>query len=305
MAPSIQKYLNQYFSARNSTIQFQSIGGGCINNCFQIIINSEKFFLKINSAGKYPGLFEKEKNGLTLLRSQNILRIPKPISCDEVEDKQILLLEWIKTGSRTQQFWKTFGEQLARLHYQTWSDRPGLRKASGGRRDDQTRFGLDEDNYMGSLPQKNEPHGDWNKFFINCRLQPQIKLAEEKRLLQKKHLAAFENFYFKLPMIFNEEKPSLLHGDLWSGNFMCDENAQPVLIDPAVYYGHRSVDLAMTTLFGGFDKAFYDAYNYHFPFPSNYQDQWEVANLYPLLIHLNLFGSSYLGQIEQSLKKFT
>jgi len=304
MAPSIQKYLNQYFSASNSTIRFHSIGGGCINDCFQITVNSEKFFLKINSAGKHPNLFEKEKNGLELLGSQNIIRIPKPIFCDEVEDKQILLLEWIETGSRTQQFWKTFGEQLARLHHITWSHRPRLRKTFGGRRDGQTMFGLDEDNYMGSLPQKNEPHSNWNKFFIDCRLQPQIKLAEQKHLLLKKHLAAFENIYSKLPEIFNEEKPSLLHGDLWSGNFMCDENSQPVLIDPAVYYGHRSMDLAMTTLFGGFDKAFYDSYNYHFPFPSNYYEQWNVANLYPLLIHLNLFGSGYLAQIESILSSF-
>jgi protein-ribulosamine 3-kinase len=288
MHPSIQKYLNQYFSASNSTIQFHSIGGGCINDCFQVTINSEKFFLKINSASKHLNLFQKEKNGLELLGSQNIIRVPKPILCDEVEDKQILLLEWIETGPGTGQFWKTFGEQLVWLHHTT-----------------QDHFGLDEDNYMGSLSQKNGAHSDWNKFFIECRLQPQIKLAEEKHLLQKKHLASFEKLYSKLPEIFNDEKPSLVHGDLWRGNFMCDENSQPVLIDPAVYYGHRSVDLAMTTLFGGFDKQFYESYNYYHPFPSNYHDQWYVANLYPLLIHLNLFGSSYLGQIEQTLKNFS
>jgi len=286
MQPSIQKYLNQYFSISNSTIQFRSIGGGCINDCFQITVNSERFFLKINSANQYPNLFQKEKNGLELLGSQNIIRAPKPILCDEVEDQQILLLEWIDTGSRTKQFWKTFGEQLVWLHHST-----------------QDHFGLDENNYMGSLPQNNEPQSDWNKFFIDCRLQPQIKLAEEKMLLQKKHLAAFENLYPKLPGIFNDEKPSLLHGDLWNGNFMCDENSQPVLIDPAVYYGHRIVDIAMTTIFGGFDKEFYDSYNYHHPFPKNFREQCDIANLYPLLIHLNLFGSSYLSQIELILNR--
>jgi protein-ribulosamine 3-kinase len=287
MQSSIQRYLQQYFSPRNVTIQFQSIGGGSINDCFRVTVNSDKFFLKINSVKKYPGLFQKEKNGLELLAGQDIIRVPKSIAHDEVDEKQILLLEWIEPGKRTSQFWKTFGEQLVWLHHTT-----------------QNYFGLDEDNYMGSLSQENKPHLDWNDFFINCRLRPQIKRAEQKQLLRSHHLAAFENLYPRFPEIFNEEKPSLLHGDLWNGNFMCDENSQPVLIDPAVYYGHRSIDLAMTTLFGGFDKEFYDAYHYHHPFPENYREQWEVANLYPLLIHLNLFGSGYLSQITSILKHF-
>ena len=131
------------------------------------------------------------------------------------------------------------------------------------------------------------------------------KLAKEKQLLHPKHLAAFEWLEGKLNIIFNQEKPSLLHGDLWSGNYMCNTSSRPVLIDPAVYFGHRSMDLAMTSLFGGFDKHFYDAYHYHFPFPPGYTEQWEVCNLYPLLIHLNLFGAGYLAQVENILKKFS
>ncbi|HKB43117.1 MAG TPA: fructosamine kinase family protein, partial [Chitinophagaceae bacterium] len=167
-----------------------------------------------------------------------------------------------------------------------------------------TLFGFAEDNYMGALPQMNTQKENWIDFFIHCRLQPQIKLAVEKKLIRAKHIATFENLYSKLLFIFNDENSSLLHGDLWAGNFMCNENSQTVLIDPAVYFGHRSMDLAMTTLFGGFDKLFYESYNYYFPFPHNYDEQWEICNLYPLLIHLNLFGSSYLGQIESILRKF-
>jgi protein-ribulosamine 3-kinase len=117
-------------------------------------------------------------------------------------------------------------------------------------------------------------------------------------------VAGFENLYRELESVFDIEQPSLLHGDLWNGNFMCDQNSEPVLIDPALYFGHRSMDLAMTALFGGFEKSFYEAYNYHFPFPNNYREQWEICNLYPLLIHLNLFGAGYLGQIGRTLERF-
>jgi fructosamine-3-kinase len=298
MTASIQKYLNQLLSEKLSlqfsSLQFHPIGGGSINDTCQVKINNNiKFFLKLNSVTKYPSLFEKEKNGLQFLGKQKIIHTASVIASDVVNDQQVLVLEWIESGLKTEQFWKQFGEQLAALHRQTW---PG----SNGK----TLFGFAEDNYMGTLSQMNTQKGNWTDFFIHFRLQPQINLAIEKKLIRAKHIVAFENLYSRLISIFNDENSSLLHGDLWSGNFMCNENSLPVLIDPAVYYGHRSMDLAMTTLFGGFDKLFYESYNYHFPFPGNYDVQWEVCNLYPLLIHLNLFGSSYLGQIENILRKF-
>jgi len=107
-----------------------------------------------------------------------------------------------------------------------------------------------------------------------------------------------------LSNIFATEPPALLHGDLWSGNYLCSATGQPVLIDPAVYYGHRNMDMAMTTLFGGFDALFYESYHYHFPLPANYRQQWEVCNLYPLLIHLNLFGKSYLANILNTIRQY-
>jgi protein-ribulosamine 3-kinase len=290
---SIQKYLNQLLSERLglqiSSVHLSRVGGGSINDSYEVRINNNtRHFLKLNSITKYPSLFEKEKNGLEFLCKQKIILTPSVIICDEFDDRQVLLLEWIDTGVRTEQFWNQFGEQLAKLHQVTNS-----------------HFGFTEDNYMGALPQMNKLYQTWIDFFIHCRLQPQIKIAKEKQLFQTKHLAAFENLYEKLPGIFNNEKPALLHGDLWSGNFMCNKNSEPVLIDPAVYFGHRSMDLAMTTLFGGFSKQFYDSYNYHYPFPKNYHEQWQICNLYPLLIHLNLFGLGYLSQIESTLRKFS
>ncbi len=157
---------------------------------------------------------------------------------------------------------------------------------------------------MGSLPQYNDPAAEWPGFFIRQRLEPQVRLAFGKFLLDKAALRSFESLCREIPAIFPPEPPALLHGDLWSGNFLFGQEGQPVLIDPAVYYGHRSMDLAMTGLFGGFDEEFYASYHYHYPLPSNYKEQWPVANLYPLLIHLNLFGAGYLGEIIETLKRF-
>jgi protein-ribulosamine 3-kinase len=291
--PQIKEHLKKLVSNKLHTkvdsFDMVSVGGGSINDTYRLTINkSSKFFLKLNSLTKFPGLFEKEKKGLEFLGLQNRILTPAVIFFETINDRQSLLLEWVEPGSRDKNFWKKFGEQLAQLHSISHE-----------------HFGFTENNYMGSLPQANNFTDGWTAFFINYRLQPQIELATAKNLLQKSHLFSFESLFKKIDSIFNTEKPSLLHGDLWSGNFMCNEKSLPVLIDPAVYFGHRGMDLAMTTLFGGFDSAFYDSYQYHSPFPAHYKEQWEICNLYPLLIHLNLFGSSYLYQVERTLQKLS
>jgi protein-ribulosamine 3-kinase len=290
---TIRNYLSGVIQQRTglavSSFDIKSIGGGSINHTYRISINnSREFFLKTNKADRFPGLFAKEQEGLSFLAKQDCIRIPEVISCSVTDDEQLLLLEWVEPGPRTASFWKKFGEQLSSLHSKT-----------------QEQFGFSHDNYMGSLPQENPLTPDWSSFFINHRLLPQIQLASRNNSLTPKHIDLFEALFKKLDTIFNTEPPSLLHGDLWSGNFICNRYAAPVLIDPAVYYGHRSIDLGMTTLFGGFDKDFYDAYHYYFPLPANYEEQWDVCNLYPLLIHLNLFGNSYLESIVSVLMKFT
>jgi protein-ribulosamine 3-kinase len=271
-----------------SSLKMFPVGGGSINHTRRLLINEKfEFFLKTNRAAAFPSLFEKEKLGLEFLASQQVITVPQVVYCGTYEDEQLLVLEWIKGGTKNDSFWKTFGVQLAQLHQCTHS-----------------HFGFIHNNYMGALPQQNQFTDSWIDFFIHHRMMPQIEMALANSILSKKEADLFQHLYKKLDTIFNVEKPSLLHGDLWSGNFMVTENAAPVLIDPAVYYGHRSIDMAMTTLFGGFDKTFYAAYNYHYPFPSNYQEQWDICNLYPLLIHLNLFGKSYLNDIRNTLQKF-
>jgi len=286
---SLKELISKQLGLVISSMDLHAVGGGSINDTYRLTINGRpKFFIKVNSATTFPGLFEKEKSGLAFLAQQRCILTPAVHWTGIVEDYQLLMLEWIEEGIRDENFWKKFGEELARLHTLGHE-----------------QFGFWEDNYMGSLPQMNNFSDRWTGFFIQCRLQPQIELSITKRLLQKNHIAAFESLFEKIDSFFEQGTPSLLHGDLWGGNFMCNEKSEPVLIDPAVYFGHRSMDLAMTTLFGGFDRLFYDSYNYHFPLPDNYQEQWEVCNLYPLLIHLNLFGSSYLSQIERTLRKLS
>jgi fructosamine-3-kinase len=281
-----QKLENQYTGA--SSLQFQSVGGGSINETYRLTFADHALFCKINSASGFPHLFEKERDGLQLLAKQAVIKTPGVIDCFATEDIQVLLLEWIDPGERTKGFWKKFGEQLAALHLAT-----------------NDCFGLYEDNFMGSVPQGNQLSADWVDFFIRQRLEPLIRICADKKLLMQRHLQQFKRLYRFLAQIFDtRQRPSLLHGDLWSGNFMCNQASEPVLIDPAVYYGHPSVDLGMSTLFGGFRSAFYEAYHHYSPFPKNYEEQWQVSNLYPLLIHLYLFGSSYLSQIEQTLTRF-
>ncbi|NJO25611.1 MAG: fructosamine kinase family protein [Bacteroidia bacterium] len=272
-----------------NSLDFFPVGGGSINETYRVQLNRQQYyFLKLNSAIPYSDFFEKEKQGLAFLRQKSILRVPDVIENIKGDMTQLLLMEWIDAGEKTKNFWASFGKKLAMLHQVS-----------------DNMFGFETDNFIGALPQSNKPYQSWSDFYVQCRLMPQVIKGVEKNLLDKIHLRSFETLYRKLNSIFNEEKPSLLHGDLWSGNYMCDKNEQPVLIDPAVYFGHRSIDLGMTTLFGGFHNIFYDAYHHHYPFPENYRDQWEVSNLYPLLIHLNLFGSSYLPGINAILKKYT
>ncbi|RYG01195.1 MAG: ketosamine-3-kinase, partial [Chitinophagaceae bacterium] len=165
-------------------------------------------------------------------------------------------------------------------------------------------YGSDHNNYMGALAQSNLQHNSWSAFFFYERILPQAKLAIDAGRLPSSCASSLERLSAELDSIFGSSTPSLVHGDLWSGNYLCDENDEPVLIDPAVYFGHPAVDLGLTTLFGGYDRAFYEAYHDVKPFPDNYREQWEICNLYPLLIHLNLFGSSYLADVLLVLTKY-
>ena len=289
MTPELKSHIASLLST-TKPLTYKPVGGGSINEAWQLTDGNETYFCKINSASQYPGLFTAEAEGLTTISNTECIQCPTVISVSTFQDYQVLLLEWIEPGARHNASWTQFAEQLAKLH--AWNG------------EQKTQFGFHQHNYMGSLPQSNTFTDEWCTFFREQRLEPQLKLASEQGLISSSHLKQFENLYQKLPEIFPSTIPSLVHGDLWSGNYLFGRNGQPVLIDPAIYYGIAAIDLAMSTLFGGFDKEFYDAYQYWSPFPDNYRDQWAVCNLYPLLIHLNLFGQGYLNSIESCLRRF-
>jgi len=266
---------------------FHFASGGCINQGGKLDTSAGDFFIKWNSAENYPNMFAAEAKGLRLLYETHAFRIPAVINFAELTNYQILLLEFIEGESRNANYWQNLGQQLAALHKYSAS-----------------QFGLDHDNYIGSLTQRNHQHRSWADFFIHERIDPLVRQCIDKGLCPTNRINDFESLYNKLPSIFPDEAPALLHGDLWSGNLISDEKGNPVLIDPAVYFGHREMDIAFTTLFGGFDPAFYNAYKDAFPLLAGFEQRKSVYNIYPLLVHAILFGGGYLNQALDVLKRY-
>lgn len=273
---------------REIRLRFSPIGGGCINHGGKLSGSGQAFFVKWNLADRFPHMFHSESRGLALLAAPGVMRIPQVVGVGEAGAYQFILMEFIENSRRVSGYWNLLGERLAGIH-----------KATHG------RYGLDHPNYMGSLTQYNCEHDSWTEFFIVERLEVQVKMSIDQGSADAALAARFGKLYQSLPSILHEEPPSLLHGDLWGGNLITDEKGEPCLIDPAVYYGHREVDLAMTQLFGGFEPAFYHGYNEAFPLESGYEDRLDIYNLYPLLVHVNLFGQSYLHQVRSILSRFT
>lgn len=266
-----------------------TVSGGCINDARILHTESGKhFFIKTNP-GNPPDMFAKEANGLKEIASANVIRVPQVIYVNDT----FLLLEAIILSSKSQSFFEDFGRRFAQLH-----------KYNG------KYFGFFENNYIGSTPQINianeNEKSDWTKFYFNKRLKFQFDLAEKKGYAGESLHNAFSRLENKIEDILksNGEKPALLHGDLWSGNFIIDEKGNACLIDPAVYYGHREADLAMTKLFGGFDDSFYEAYNEEYPLDDGYIYREKIYKLYHVLNHLNLFGSGYYQQAVSLIKYY-
>ncbi|MTI39030.1 fructosamine kinase family protein [Fulvivirga lutimaris] len=279
--------IQQWLNTRIGTIDsFQTVGGGCINYTGSINTKNHSYFIKWNKAKEFPQIFNKEAQGLNLL-NQGILRIPQVIDHYDGDEFSCLLLENIQPAPKSIDYWQILGEGLAHQHKIT-----------------SKKYGLSHNNYAGSLLQDNSESEDWIEFFISNRLKPQVKLAREKGLMDEQVSKKFEQLYKQLDSLLEIGPPALLHGDLWSGNVMVDEKGRPVLIDPAVYYGNREVDLAMTKLFGGFDTSFYEAYLSTYPTSGGLDARIDIYNLYPLLIHLNLFGRGYINQILFTLERF-
>ncbi|MGA7838102.1 MAG: fructosamine kinase family protein [Ignavibacteriaceae bacterium] len=274
---------------QSKLISTQTVSGGCISDAYKIRTDTgAQFFLKINS-GLPTDMFLKESNGLKELRKANTIRIPEVIFAES----DFLMTELITPGSRAKNFFENFGRKFAKLH-----------KYSSG------EFGFYEDNYIGSNEQKNIPgereKNNWIEFYFNERILYQYKLAEKLKYTTSELTEGINKLENKIEDILSgsEEKPSLLHGDLWSGNFIVDEKGTACLIDPAVYYGHREADLAMTKLFGGFSSEFYHSYNDAFPLKDGFEYRENIYKLYHVLNHLNLFGGGYYSQAISLIRSY-
>jgi len=281
----IVSFLSTKFSVNISIEAFEAASGGCINVGGTLRTSYGNFFVKWNSVSKYPHMFEAEAKGLALLASSDSLITPSVIGVTHDHIYQAIILSLVDDDTPAKDFCEQLGRGLAKIHTKT-----------------NRHFGLDHDNYIGSLTQSNDEQISWVDFFIEKRLHYQLQLishAELKYDLLKK----FETLFRKLPELLVSEKPSLLHGDLWQGNVITCKG-QPCLINPAVYFGNREIDIAMTQLFSGFESSFLRYYEEVFPLHPGWRERIDLYNLYPLLVHLNLFGSGYLPQIHAILKRF-
>lgn len=263
------------------------VTGGSINTCYLLDSDGAPLFLKVNKRGQYPDLFEREASSLSQLKSTQSLLVPDVLLVEYLDDVAYIVMEYLEKGPPKANSWEQLGSGLAQMH-RTTTD----------------RFGFWEDNYMGSLPQHNAWHDNWQSFFAEQRLQVQVKLAVDSGLLDNELQQAFTRLYKQLPSILTNEPPALVHGDLWSGNYMFASEGRPAIFDPAAYFGNREVDIAMSRLFGGFDERFYNAYFESYPIDAGLEERIDIYNLYPLLVHLNLFGRSYLADIRAILKRY-
>lgn len=285
---SLAQYLLQQGKVPHASKIFavSPVSGGDINEAYRLETDAGYFFLKTNTVSNHP-FFSCEVNGLKELNKAEIFHIPKVLATGTFESKAYLLLEWVESGPTTVASWETFGKKLSQLHGQ---------KAK--------TFGFYENNFIGSLPQNNNEHDSWTEFFILCRMEPLVKQAFDLERLTATHVKTFEVLYGRLDEIFPPSQPSLLHGDLWSGNFLFNTQSHPSLIDPAVYYGHPEMELAFTKMFGGFHESFYSTYRANSSLESGFASRTPIYNLYPTLVHLILFGHGYLAPIVRTLSGF-
>lgn len=260
------------------------LAGGCINNGARLITaDDHSFFLKQNRAAP-ADMFAREAEGLAALANANGPRVPQA----HLVGATFLLLEDLAPASPDTDYWSRFGQQLAAMHSQ-----------------ENKRFGFEHDNYLGSTPQPNPWTEDGYTFFAEHRLIFQSNLASNQGLLEPTDAQRVERIAARLPALVPKQPASLIHGDLWSGNAIADSKGQPAVIDPACHYGWAEAELGMTRLFGGFPQTFYQAYESARPLEAGWRDRLPLYNLYHLLNHLNLFGRSYLSQVQSILSRYS
>ncbi len=284
--PEIAAQISNVTQSRFTVQEVTAIGGGCINQAYCLADEKQRYFIKLNSAQSLP-MFEAEAAGLEEIVQSNTLRVPRPVCWGQNDSTAWLVLEHIQLGHNAHENAADLGAGLAAMH-----------------RTHAANFGWVRDNTIGATPQINTQSSDWLFFWRTHRLGYQLELAKANGYTGKLQSLGAQ-LLTHLDLFFSGFSPqaSLLHGDLWSGNYSFDDAGQPVLFDPATYYGDRETDIAMTELFGGFASNFYSAYRHEYPLDSGYNVRKVIYNLYHVLNHLNLFGGSYRNQAEQMMNR--
>lgn len=273
----------QQATGRSFRVQHQrSIGGGSVNQAYAIVDGAQAYFVKLNQASRLA-MFEAEAIGLREIAATQTIRVPQAICWGLTDNSAYIVLEWLDFGNGTHSAWEAMGRNLAALHRTT--------SAKG--------FGWHQNNTIGFIPQHNHWTADWTEFFTTQRIGYQLELARKRggRFSQGDRLLA------AIPEILTNHspQPSLVHGDLWSGNAAALQTEEPVIFDPATYYGDREVDLAMTELFGSFPPNFYRAYQQTWALDPGYDRRKILYNLYHILNHYNQFGGSYEAQGDRMM----
>lgn len=285
MEASLQSFLSQLLDA---PIQgMRPLSGGDISAVYAVNAGRETYLVKANRGANALAMFEAEQAGLHALARSGTLRIPRVRAREPYKGGAVLVMEFIASRSARPADMRELGRRLARLHLCSHE-----------------RFGFPSDNFIGSLPQSNGWRADWPTFYARERLLPQLAMAVQNGRLPKAECPDEARLLRVCQSHFPAVSPALLHGDLWGGNFLIAENGEPVLIDPAVYYGHGEVDLAMSRLFGGFTSDFYDAYHELHPPQPGADARRDLYQLYYLLVHLNLFGRGYYPGVSRILNRY-
>lgn len=274
----ISQALGQAFESRDR----QSVSGGCINQGYRVSHGEFTFFVKLNRADQFA-MFEAEALGLRQMTEAQAIRVPKPICAGVAGSSAYIVLEWLELDRGNVQSWTEMGRNLAQLHQYQKS----------------TAFGWERDNTIGSTPQLNPWTSSWAEFFTQYRIGYQLKLAAQNGRQFRNGIRLLE----QIPALLKDHdpKPSIVHGDLWSGNAAVMQSGEPVIFDPATYWGDREVDLAMTELFGGFPAEFYRGYEEVYPIDGGYKQRKTLYNLYHILNHFSLFGGGYGSQADRMI----
>jgi protein-ribulosamine 3-kinase len=254
----------------------KSVHGGDINQAYKIDTAEGIYFAKVNDGPVASKMLRTESEALRLLNSIEGIRVPEVISVADYDNRSVLILNWIEEGKVVKNTSKDLAEMLSILHHVSADN-----------------FGLDYENYIGSLPQLNTYSRNWLDFYYKNRINPQIKTAVDSGNIPASYIGKSKQIFKKMESEMPEVRPSLLHGDLWNGNFMIDLNGKAILIDPAIYYGHRELDIAMMLLFGGFPDDVIEIYNSMYPLDNGWKKRIRFYQMYYILVHVNLFGGSY------------